>query len=352
MKVLLINPLIPDYRIPIFNLLGSKLDLTVLHSGNIRNEQNLSFKQKYFENKKLGPFYWSNINLNKICKEFDVIISEANIRYLDRNLLILNPFRKYKWISWGIGVSASYDNKIGENKNFDFFRFLILKKTNASIFYSNFPIPRYLNAGFNKDSIFVAHNTTEVKYDDKIDYKKDYLLFVGTLYEQKKIYYLLDAYKEYSLISIKPMQLHIIGNGPEKEKIEEYIQINNLENNILLHGAVYNQEDLQKYFRSSLVCISPGQAGLSVLTSMGYGTPFVTKSDAITGGEIFNIVNNENGIIFNKYEELIEILFDIENNKEKYIKYGLNARRFYVQNRLPEMMVNEFIRACNFVLKK
>ena len=140
MKVLLINPLIPDYRIPIFNLLGSKLDLTVLHCGNIRNEQNYLFKQIYFKNKKLGPFYWSTISLNKICKEFDVIISEANIRYLDRNLLILNPFRKYKWISWGIGVSASYEKKIGENIYFDFIRFFIFKKANALILYSSFPI--------------------------------------------------------------------------------------------------------------------------------------------------------------------------------------------------------------------
>jgi glycosyltransferase involved in cell wall biosynthesis len=352
MKVLLINPLIPDYRIPIFNLIGSKHDLTVLHSGNIRNEENYFFKQVYFENKKIGPFFWSSINLNRICKKYDIIISEANIRYLDRNLLIINPLRKYKWISWGIGVSASYDKKIGENKIFDFFRFLIFKKTNALIFYSNFPIARYLKAGFNKESIFVANNTTEVNYDVEIDFLKEYILFVGTLYAQKNIYYLLDAYKAYSLISIKPIVLHIIGNGPEKENIEKYIKLNKLENNILLHGAVYDQDILQKYFRSSLACISPGQAGLSVLTSMGYGTPFVTKSDAITGGEIFNIINNENGIIFNKYEDLIDILFDIEQNKEKYIKYGLNARKFYIENRLPEMMANEFINACNFVFKK
>ena len=186
MKVLLINPLIPDYRIPIFNLLGREINLTVLHSGSPIPENNLFFKQQTFKLLKIGGLFWSKCNLHKICRNYDIIVSEANIRYLDRNFIILNPFRKYKWISWGIGVSASYDKKIGENTYFDFFRFLILKRTNASIFYSNFPIPRYLKAGFNKDSIFVAHNTTEVKYDDKIDYKKDYLLFVGTLYEQKK----------------------------------------------------------------------------------------------------------------------------------------------------------------------
>lgn len=349
MKILLINPLIPDYRVPIFNIIGSKFDLTVLHSGTIINEY--LFKQQYFELKKIGPFFWSSINLNKLCKQYDIIISEANIRYLDRNLMILNPFRKYKWISWGIGVSASYDKKIGESTYFDFFRFKIFKKSNALIFYSNFPVNRYLKAGFNRETLFVANNTVEVKYNNEIEYDKKHLLFVGTLYKQKKIYNLLKAYKEYYLISNRPLFLHIIGSGPEKENIEEFILNNNLQNYIFLHGAIYDQKILEKYFRTSLACISPGQAGLSVLTSMGYGTPYITKSDAVTGGEIFNIKNEINGIIYEDDSDLLKILIDIENNERKYIDFGKKARDFYLNYRTPNQMANSIIDACNFVNK-
>lgn len=350
MKVLLINPLIPDYRIPIFNLLGNKINLTVLHSGKIRNDINLSFEQKIFKLIKIGGLFWSNCNLHKICKNYDIIVSEANIRYLDRNLLILNPFRKYKWITWGIGVSASYKKKINTITYYDFIRFFIFKRADANIFYSDFPMNIYIKKGFQHKTLFVANNTTEVKINELKSYEKNKILFVGTLYSAKNIYELLDSYVKYLNVTNQPLELHIIGTGPEYDNICNFIDINNLKNLIHMHGSIYDHQQLEPYFRSAYACISPGQAGLSVLTSMGYATPFITKNNAITGGEIFNIIDNYNGILYNSDEDLINILIDIDNNKNKFINYGINARKHYVENRQPEMMVNGFLKAFNFVI--
>ena len=104
-------------------------------------------------------------------------------------------------------------------------------------------------------------------------------------------------------------------------------------------GAIYDFKKLEPYFRQSFACISPGQAGLTVLTSMGYGTPFITKVGAITGGEIFNIKNNENGIIYDQENDLTNIIIDIHKNRQKYITMGINARKFYMTNRRPDQMV-------------
>jgi len=91
---------------------------------------------------------------------------------------------------------------------------------------------------------------------------------------------------------------------------------------------------------------------LSVLASMGYGTPFITKKDAITGGEIFNIKNGVNGIIYSNDKDLVDILKDISTNPSKYEMMGKRAREHYLNYRKPEQMVQAFIDACNYVIKQ
>ncbi|MFA6550666.1 MAG: glycosyltransferase, partial [Candidatus Gracilibacteria bacterium] len=294
-KILIIYPQLFSYRIPIFNLLAEKYDLTVLHSGKEIKENVNNIKQIIVPIKKIGPFSLYMLNLHKICNRYEVIISEGTTRYLDRNLLILNRFRSYKWINWGIGVSASYDKKFDENKRFDIVRHIIYKLSDASIFYSDYPIYKYISAGLDGSSLFVANNTTAVSYDENIEFEKDSILFIGTLYRAKKIYDLLEAYREASKKLKKSLFLNIVGGGDEYENIQQWIKDNGFENSINLIGPLFDQEKLEPYFRKAFACISPGQAGLSVLTSMGYGTPFVTSKDAITGGEIFNIDNGKNG---------------------------------------------------------
>lgn len=351
-KVLIIYPQLFHYRIPIFAILAEKYDLTVLHSGKEIKEGTEKIKQMIFPIRKIGPFMVFMFNLHKICKQYDVVISEGTIRYLDRNVLILNPYRKYKWINWGIGVSASYDKKFDDKKTFDAVRLFLYKKSDANIFYSEYPIQRYLDAGFDRSSLFVANNTTAVSYHENMTFKKDSILFIGTLYKAKKIYELLDSYKEAAKKWNNNLILNIVGDGDEYQNIQRWIQDNGFEKHIHLFGAIFDQEKLEPFFRRAFACISPGQAGLSVLTSMGYGTPFITRRDAITGGEIFNIHHGKTGILYDNPDELTDILVDISNDPCKYIRMGAESRKFYLENRRPDQMAQAIIDAIEFVCKK
>jgi glycosyltransferase involved in cell wall biosynthesis len=283
MKVLLINPYIPEYRYHVFHLLATKVDLTIMHSGKKITKDDVNFQQIILPLKHSGPFTHFSSRIHKICKKFDVVISEGNIRHIDRNLLILNPFRKYKWITWGIGVSASYEKKYDNDPIIDRVRHFIFRRANSNVFYSDYPVEKYINAGFSRESLFVAANTTHVSYNEQIEFKKDKLLFVGTLYKQKRIYELLNSYKEAYEINGDILPLDIIGKGPEYDLILNWINENGLSKNIKLLGPIFDHSLLEGHFRTSLACISPGQAGLSVLTSMGYGTPYITAKNAIMG---------------------------------------------------------------------
>jgi glycosyltransferase involved in cell wall biosynthesis len=352
MKILFITPNLPEYRVKVYGNLSKYHDITILHSGKEYLKNDAGFKQIIIPVKRFGPFSFLSVRLNKICKQFDIIVSEANIRHLDRDLLILNPFRRYKWIAWGIGVSASYEKEFDTDTSLDTVRHFIFKHADANIFYSKYPVDKYLRAGFDPASLFVANNTTFVSYSHDKVLTKNKLLFVGTLYKQKRIFELLDAYWKAYKLDHNILPLDIIGQGIEYSSINTWVRGNQLENKIRLLGAIFDQSVLEEHFRTSYACISPGQAGLSVLTSMGYGTPFITRKDAITGGEIFNIVNHDNGILYNDSQELISILLDITNNPPHYIQMGMNAREHYLQNCTIERMVDGFMSAFDYVAKR
>lgn len=352
MKVLVLNPYIPEYRIPIFNLLGEKVDLTIGHSGELIVGYTLRFKQVFFRLIRIGPFFLYRNFYYKRFNDFDIIISEGNLRYLDRNLLIINPIRKYKWINWGIGVSASYKKGYDKDRKYDFLRQLIFKKADAQVFYSDYPIIKYLAMGFKKESLFVAHNTVQVNYNKNANYNKKHLLFIGTLYKEKKVFELLEAYLDYLERSNEKVPLVLIGEGSEKAKIAAWVKFNNLDSYIDLVGSLYDESSLEKYFREAYLCISPGQAGLSVLKSMGYGVPFVTRNSAVTGGEIFNIIDQENGFLYSRKSELVSILTNLEHNKELYIEMGKRARDYYLKERNPEIMIDSLFETCKYVMAK
>ena len=254
-------------------------------------------------------------------------------------------------ILWGIGVRASYDSNYGEKSNWDKVRYFLMRKSDAVLFYSKDPINIYLNEGFERDKLHVANNTVLVN-EIKTDKKRDTILFIGTLYRQKKIYELLDSYLEAKKKKSDLPNLNIIGDGDEYQNIKNWIAENNLENNIFLRGKVFDENILCEYFSQAIACISPGQAGLSVLKSMGYGVPYITKAKAITGGEIFNIENGISGVLYNNSSELKDIILDLMTNKQKYIEMGHRAKEHYDKYRKPQDMANGLIGAIEYVSNK
>ena len=125
--------------------------------------------------------------------------------------------------------------------------------------------------------------------------------------------------------------------------------MNNLQRKITLLGPIYDNKQKSEIFAKSYACFSPLQAGLSVLESFGYGVPFVTTKDAITGGEIFNIENMVNGIKLENVNTIKDVILDISNNPKKYLDMGEQAYNYYWNNRKPEDMALGIINAINSI---
>ncbi len=195
-----------------------------------------------------------------------------------------------------------------------------------------YPIEKYSNAGWSREKLFTAPNTVRVVREETPQ-KKDTILFLGSLYPQKGSDELLEQYfRAYSVDSNVP-KLIFIGDGSERARIESWISQKNLKDRISLTGAIYDDAVLGKYFSKAIVCVSPKQAGLTVLKSMGCGVAYVTRKDVITGGEIFNIQDGINGVLYEQQDELGDIILDLIKNPDKYHQMGRRAREHYDQNR-------------------
>jgi glycosyltransferase involved in cell wall biosynthesis len=84
---------------------------------------------------------------------------------------------------------------------------------------------------------------------------------------------------------------------------------------------------------------------------MGYGVPFVTNKNAITGGERLNISHKINGLFFSSYDELTEIIIGAHSNRAEYLAMGKAALEYYRSERTPEIMADGFIQAVNYVTR-
>ncbi len=347
-KVLILYNKLFHYRIPIFNILAQKYDLTVIYSYKTSEKYRAqcNFNTKYIPIIQIGKFVFHKTNIVKFCKNFDVIIAYGQPTWLSYSTLALHKRRKFKLLFWGIGAPASYKRQYGKaGKLYFIFNDFFDHKADGLIFYSDIPKEMHKNRGYPVQKIFVANNTVEVtKINPNTDIKAN-LLFIGTLYLEKGIGILLEAYLGAYKTNNNIPKLYIIGGGEQFERISEWIKDNCLTEKIYLLGPIYDKNIKAELFSKAIACISPLQAGLSVLESMGYGVPYITMEDAVTGGEAFNIQNNVNGLRLKSVNEFEDVILDIFINKAKYIQFGINAYNHYWNFRKPEDMANGIIEA-------
>lgn len=350
-KVLLLDNDLIHYRIPIYNILGDKFEFTHACCYPKQIDEPMNFKRITFHPYTIGSFELQKDKIYKLCQGFDAVICQGDIHYLQYASLPLHCHRKFKLAFWGIGVSSSYDKHFDTVTKWDDVRDFFYKKADAQIFYTDYPIEKYVRRGYKRESLFVAPNTVEVEDFDENAERKN-LLFIGTLYAQKGIMHLLNAYFEAYQENHGIPQLDIIGKGPDSEKVNEWIESRGLSKKIIMHGAIYDKKQKAKFFEQSLACISPMQAGLSVLESQGYATAYITTKDAITGGEIFNIENGKSGVLLDAVNQLKESIVDIANNPQKYVSMGQAGRKHYLDCRKPLDMAQGFIDAVDYMTKE
>lgn len=144
--------------------------------------------------------------------------------------------------------------------------------------------------------------------------KEERLISVGRLSEEKGY---LDLLKIYYVLSKKHPTWHldIIGDGEEKENLEEYIKTHQLEDKVTLHGF-QGKEYIAKMFNQSSIYLMASYTesfGIVLIEAMSHGLPCIAFSSAegarelIDSGRTGYLIKNRNKRAYiQKIEDLIK----------------------------------------------
>lgn len=164
-------------------------------------------------------------------------------------------------------------------------------------------------------------NVIESVSNKDADINSNYLISVGRLSPEKGFLDLIDVFK---LIKEKKkdMKLYLIGEGYERERLEQKIKSLGLEKDIILTGNL-NSKELEKYYlKSSIYLMSSFTEifGLVLIEAMNYGLTCVAFSSA--DGAKYLLKDNVGYLIENRDKNkmaktVIELLSDREQLKEK-----------------------------------
>ncbi len=320
-RVGVIQPVTPHYRIPVFERLGAVpgIELTVMADrrgwGSLRSalEPNPHFA---IEDAPLtrGRFRISQPKQLDAATsgQFDLLVFSWNARYRElRPALRAARQRGVRTILWGHGFSKR------EHWLRRRFRNQLISRADAVLVYNHGARNALIDEGYDAERIFVALNAidqTPVRAATKhwlnqpaeLDaFRQQHgidpdaaAVFVARLVPGRGLDLLIRAFRLVS--DERPnARLILIGDGPAAEPLRELADSLDLSDAVIMPGAIYDNLDLAPWMLSAAVCAYPRAIGLSAMHVLGYGLPIITSDDMDAHApEIECLRSDENALFY------------------------------------------------------
>ncbi|MGB9979497.1 glycosyltransferase family 4 protein [Methanobacterium sp.] len=225
----------------------------------------------------------------------------------------------------------------------------------------------FTSLGVHSSSIFIMPNVSNIELNDKDLENKDnirkelnlenkkVILYVGRLIDLKGVDYLIKAfYKLYQ--ELEDVVLLVVGDGPEKSKLEVLAGELGIKDNVIFTGNIDNSL-LGGYYLLSNVFVLPSittyfadACPLVVNEAMYFAKPVIT-SDAV--GTTFMIQNGKNGYVVPERDEdsLCNAIYKIISNPDLEEKMGNESKKLIEKGFKYKNMVDGFTSAVQHVMK-
>lgn len=172
-----------------------------------------------------------------------------------------------------------------------------------------------------------TYKISNVKMDNTIlKQYGNYILSVARLESPKDFITLVEAYNKLNEKIKREYKLLIVGDGPDRQKIEARINELNLVNQVVLMGSK-NNVDIY-YQNASLFVLSTKSEGLGmvIIEAMGNGCPVIVTDAPYGPRDILG--SNEYGMLVpvgdsDKLSKAMEKMLKDDNLRKEYIKKGL-----------------------------
>ncbi|GGK77485.1 glycosyltransferase family 4 protein [Amphritea balenae] len=319
MRVIILQRVLPHYRVPFFDLLykllkdegvelfviyGQECPGSVPASCEYTRDWSLKIDNKYFS------FFGKEIVYQPVFHLLStsdlVIVEQANRLVLNYLLLVLRRLTKLKVAFWGHGKNfQSYNSD-------DFFE--KIKRFYSSevdwwFSYTNSGVSIIKSLGFPESKITCVDNSIDVselklssrnvELNDVLEIKKtlgiisnNVAVYCGGMYSEKKINFLLESC-DLVRKEISDFEVLFIGDGPDSKDVINYTVNRSWAHFIGPKVGV----DRVPYFKISKILLMPGLVGLAVLDSFAFEVPMITTNIPIHSPEFDYLDNNVNGIV-------------------------------------------------------
>lgn len=291
-----------------------------------KGKRNKGYSYLYFLLWQLGIFFNYNKFISK--KKFDVIhhITFGSFRFpsflcLFKSKFIFGPLAGGETVPFRLLENFTLKSKLTEfirnlSNNLIKYSFLI-----NLTFFKSFKIIltsreslKFLPKRFILKSLIIpAVSNKKVKFKIVNSLKFKSIYFAGRLVEFKGIYILLEVFKKINLLN-KNLKLNIYGDGPCKLDILKFINDNNLQKKIIMHGEL-NQKKLLKSIKKNDLLIFPtlrdsgGYAilealnnNIDVISTNAAGPSSIIESSSI---KLVDIQNKSNEAIISSFVKTI-----------------------------------------------
>ncbi|MBZ0173614.1 MAG: glycosyltransferase, partial [Phycisphaerales bacterium] len=175
-----------------------------------------------------------------------------------------------------------------------------------------------LGCGFDADRMHVIYNSLDYRTQERVRNSLDpdaiatrrrevygegdqpAVMAITRLQPAKKLDLLIGAAAECEKRG-HPISLLFVGDGPDRGRLEALARERGVRAHFL--GAVYEEKTIAECLAASDLCVIPGPAGLTVMHSLAYGTPFITNDDATSQmPEYEAVVQGVNGALYRAWE--------------------------------------------------
>lgn len=288
MKYVLIQTAIGDYRQNVLSIVSQKLgdEFTILCGHEYFEESTktrINIKNvRYIDN---IFFYRRKFLFQKDCMRAGIkaesVILELNPRIVNVWLIIFaRKLLGRKTVLWGHAWPR--DGKMAKS---DRVRNVLRNLADILILYTKKQAVE-LKEKKPRSKLIVAPNSLYFKDDMwcKHSQQRDFI-YVGRLIKQKKPELMIKAFIAFTENN-EDSTLIIVGDGPEKARLEKIVENNNLNDRIKFKGHISDLGTLRQLYGTAVASVSPGYVGLSITQSLSFGVPMIISKNENHAPEI------------------------------------------------------------------
>ncbi len=225
--------------------------------------------------------------------------------------------------------------------------YLVSKLTSKSIAVSAMTKKYLVLLGVGEKNIRIVPNGIDLKRIAKIQPSSQEcdILFVGRLIREKNIDILLGAI-DHIKDSLSNVKCHIIGEGPEKERLVKLAADHRLLNNVQFFGPLDYDEVISK-IKSSKVLVLPSSRegfGIVIIEALACGVPVITVKNSRNAASL--LVNEKIGFVLNldakELGKATHTLITDSNLREKMSRFAVEVSRGYDWDNITKQLIHSY----------